>query len=91
VILVEERLIEINNSKATLVGRVDDIEKCLEELGSMRDFKELRGEVQAVVNSVVADVNKKIQALKASEAAKDAKIYAYEAGLKPWKHNSRLA
>jgi len=31
-ILVDERLAEINNSMAALTGRVDDIEKHLEEL-----------------------------------------------------------
>jgi len=59
-VLMVERLAEINKSMATLRGRVDDIEKHLEELGSMRDFEELRGEVQAAVYSMVADVNKEL-------------------------------
>jgi len=45
----------------------------------MGNFEELREEVQAAVNSTIADVNKEIQALKAFEAAKDAKIQVYEA------------
>ena len=52
-----ERLAEINNSMATLRGTVDDMEKHLEKLGSMGDFEELRGEVQAAVNSMVINVN----------------------------------
>jgi len=47
--LVDKRLTEINNSMATPTGRVDDIEKHLEELESMGDFEELRGEVQVAV------------------------------------------
>ena len=35
--------------------------------------------MQAAVNSAITDVNKEIQALKAFEAAKDAKIQVYEA------------
>ena len=73
---MDERLTNINNFMATLIGRVDDMEKHLQELESMGDFEELRGKVQVVVNSMVADVNEEIQALKASEAAKDAKIQA---------------
>ena len=48
--------------------------KSLEELESIGDFQELRGEVQVSVNFMMADVNKEIQALKAFEAIKDAKI-----------------
>jgi len=87
---VDERLIEINSSMAILMGRVDDIEKHCEEFESIGAFEELHGEVQTIVNSVVADVNKEIQALKTSKAAKDAKIQAYEYNLKsrcawpPW-------
>jgi len=55
-----ERLAEINNSMATLRGTVDDMEKHLEKLGSMGDFEELRGEVQAAVYSMVANVNKEL-------------------------------
>ena len=59
-VLVDEWLAEITNAMATLMGRVDDMEKHLEELGSMGDFEELRGKVQVVVNSMVADVNEEI-------------------------------
>jgi len=81
-ILVNERLAEINNSMTTLMGRVDDMDKLLKEFESMGDFEELCGDEQVAVNSVVADVNKESQALKASEAAKDAKIQAHEARIK---------
>jgi len=57
---MDERLTNINNFMATLIGRVDDIEKHLQELESMGDFEELRGKVQVVVNSMVADVNEEI-------------------------------
>ena len=75
---MDHRLAELNNSMATLTGRVDDMDKCLEEFESMRDFEDLRGEVQAVVNSMVTDVNKEVQALKAPEVFKNAKIHAFE-------------
>jgi len=75
---VEERLTEINNSMTTLMDRVDDMDKRLEELESIRDFEELCREVQVAVNSVIANVNNEIQALKASETAKNAKIQAYD-------------
>ena len=67
-VLVDERLVEINNSMAALMDRMDNIEKHLEELEFIRDFKVLRGEVQVAVNAMVADVNKEIHALWASEA-----------------------
>jgi len=38
-VLVDERLIEIANSMATLAGKVDHIEKYLDELESTRDFE----------------------------------------------------
>jgi len=66
-VFVDEGLAKINNFMATLTSRVDDIDKCLEELESMVVFEELRRKVQGVVNSVVTDVNK------------DVKIQAYEA------------
>jgi len=81
-VLVDNRLAKINNSMTTLMGRVDDMDKRLKELEFMRDFEELRGEVQVAVNFTVANVNKEIQALKASKAAKDAKIQVYEARIK---------
>jgi len=56
-ILVDERLIKITSFMATLTGRVANMEKHFEELESIRDFEELRGEVQAAVNSMVINVN----------------------------------
>ena len=55
------------------------MDKCLDELKSIGDFKELRGDVQATVNSVVAEINKKIQALRAFEAAKHAELQTSKA------------
>jgi len=63
VVLVDERLAKINNSMATLTGRVDDMEKHIEKLESMGDFEEFRGEVQAAANFIVANVTKKVQGL----------------------------
>ena len=48
---------------ATLTDRVDNIAKHFKELESTGDFEELRGEVQATVNSTVADVDKKVLTL----------------------------
>jgi len=56
-ILVDERLMEIISSMATLTGGVDDLEKHLEELESMGDFEELCGEVQVAINSMSANIN----------------------------------
>ena len=67
-VLVDERLAEINNFMATLTGRVDDMEKQLEELECMGNFEELCGEVQAAINSVMVNVNQEVQALGVSEA-----------------------
>jgi len=44
---VDERLAKINNSMTTLMGRVDDMEKYLEQLESMGDFEEFYGEVKS--------------------------------------------
>ena len=67
-VLVDDRVAEINASIITLTGRVDEMEKRIEEVESEGDLEELRGEMQVAVNSVVADVNKEVLALRASEA-----------------------
>jgi len=82
-VLVDGRLAEINNYMATLMGRLDNMDRRLEELESMGDFEELPGEVQTAVNFLMADANKEIQALKAFKAAKDARIKLMMLGLKP--------
>jgi len=71
VVLVDERLAEITDSTATLTGRMDDIEKHLEELESTEDFEEIHGEVRAAINSIVVNVNQEVQTLRASKAAKE--------------------
>ena len=48
---------EINNSVATLMSRMDDMEKHLKELEATGEFEELQGEVQAAINSVVPNVD----------------------------------
>ena len=68
-ILVDDKLAEVNDFIITLTGRVDEMEKRIEELKSEGDLEELCGEMQVAINSVVADVNKEVQALRASEAA----------------------
>ena len=65
-VLVDDKLADVNNSIITLTGRVDEMEKRIEELESEGDLVELRGEMQVAINSVVADVNKEAQALRAS-------------------------
>jgi len=53
-VLVDDRLAEINNSIVTLSGRVDEIEKRIEELESEGDVEEFCEEMQVVVNSMTA-------------------------------------
>ena len=60
---MDNRLTEINNFMSTLMGRVNDMDTHVEELESIGDFNELHEEIQVVVNSVLAGVNKEIQAL----------------------------
>ena len=59
---------------STLMTRIDNVDKHIEKLESMGDFEELRGEKQAAMNSTVIDINKEIQALRASKATKDTKL-----------------
>lgn len=51
--LVEELLVEINSTMCALTGRVDDMDKRLEELESKGDIEKLHREMQATINSVV--------------------------------------
>jgi len=84
-VLVDEWLAEITNAMATLMGRVDDMEKHLEELGSMGDFEELRGEVQAAIKSVVVNVNQEDQDLWASETTQKEELEACRAKVEVYK------
>ena len=45
-VLVDDKLAEINHSMSTLTGKVDDMEKRIEELESMGDIEEFRAEMQ---------------------------------------------
>jgi len=82
-VLVHERLAEME--LVTLTGRVDDLEKHLEELESKEDFEEFRGEVRAVINSVVVNVNQEVQTLRASEAAQEEELKACRAKVEAYK------
>jgi len=78
-VLVDDKLAEVNNSIITLTGRVDKMEKCIEELESKGDLEELREKMQVAVNFVVADVNKEVQALRASKATQGKELKASRA------------
>ena len=58
--LVEDSLAKFNTTVSTLMGRVKDIDKRIQELGSMQNMEQLRGELQATMNSVVVDFNNEI-------------------------------
>jgi len=84
-VLVDDKLTEVNDSIITLTARVDEMEKRIEELESEGDLEELHGEMQVTVNSVVADVNKEVQALQASEAAQGDELKACRAKIEAYK------
>lgn len=77
--LIEEWLVEINATMLALTGWVDDMDKRIEELKSEGDMEEFRGEMQIAMASVMADFKKELQALQASEVAKDGKLQACKA------------
>ena len=54
-VLVEDRLAEFTNFMPTLMGRVEDIDKHIEELESTGNMDGLRGEIQAAISSMVGD------------------------------------
>lgn len=60
---------------------VDDMNKSIKKLESMRDMKELCGKMQAAMSYVIADMNKEILALQASGATKDGELQACKAGI----------
>lgn len=62
-VLMEDRLAKFTSTISTLTDRVDDMNKRIEELESIGDLDELSGEMQTAMSSVVATVNKEIQAL----------------------------
>ena len=64
------------------MGRVEDMDKRIEEFKSMGRMDELHGEMQAAMSSVVADFKKELQALQASGAAKDGELQAYRPRLR---------
>jgi len=84
-VLVDDKLAEVNNSIVTLMGRVDEIETRIKELESEGDLEELRGKMQIAVNSVVANVNGEIQALRTSKAAQEEELRACRAEVESYK------
>ena len=81
-VLVNERLVEINTSISTLTGSIKDMDKPIEELESKGDMEELSVKMQAAMNSIVADINKEIQTFCAS---KDGKLQACKAEVEAFK------
>ena len=61
--LVEEWLAEINTTMLALTGRVDDMDRRIEELKSEGDMEEFHGEMQTIMTSMVAHFKKELQAL----------------------------
>ena len=59
-VLVNDKLAKVNNSIATLTGRVGEMKKRIEELESEGDLEEFCEEMQVAVNSIVPDVNKEV-------------------------------
>jgi len=60
-ILVDDRLAEINDSIVTLTGRVDEMEKRIEELKFEGDVEELCREMQAAVNFMASQCHQGCQ------------------------------
>ena len=89
--LIDARLEKIKAFMSILKGRVDDMDKSVEELKSKKDMKEFRVEMQAAVNSLVADFNKEIRAFRrAMVAAKDCELRACKTELKPIRQGLRF-
>jgi len=59
---------------STLIGTIEDKDTYIEELEFGEDVEELHVEMQATMNFVVANINKEMQALLASKAAKDSSL-----------------
>jgi len=86
-VLVDDKLVEIKHSMSNLTGRVDDIEKCIEELESTGDIEEFRVKMREAVKSLASNVNEEVQALwdgelqayKAEVVASKSEIEAYKA------------
>ena len=47
---------------SNLTGRVDDMEKRIEELESMGDLEEFRAEMQEMVKSLASNVDEEVRA-----------------------------
>jgi soluble cytochrome b562 len=65
--LVDDKLAEINHSVSTLTGRVEDVEKRIEELESTGDMEEFCLEMQEAVKSLASNVDDEVRALRDGE------------------------
>jgi len=81
-VIVHDKLAEINHSMSDLIGRVDDIEKHIEELEFAGDFEEFHREMQEVVKSLASNVSEEVQTIWAS---KDAEFQACRAEVAAYK------
>jgi len=61
------------------------MEKHLKELEPMGDFEELCGEVQAIIDSIVDNVNQEVQALRASKSAQEEELQDCRAEVEAYK------
>ena len=84
-VLVEDGLAEFTNSMFALTVRIEDMDKCIEELEIIGDRDGLHGKMQTAMTSVVATINNEIQALQASKATKDGELQAYKADVEACK------
>jgi len=86
-VLVDDKLAEINHSMSNLTGKVDDMEKRIEELESTGDLEEFHAEMQEAVKSLASNVDEEVRALrdgdlqacKAEVVACKSEIEAYKA------------
>ena len=70
-VLVDDRLAEFTNSMSAPMGRLEYMDKHIDELESTGDIDDHCGEMQVTKSSMVADFESEIQVLRALEAAND--------------------
>ena len=66
-VFVDSKLAKINHSMSDLMGRVDDMEKRIEELKSTMNFEEFHADMQEVVKSLASNADEEVQALRDGE------------------------
>jgi len=82
-------LVEVNAFVSTLTGRVEDMEKHIEELESEVDMDELREEMQSAMTSIIVDLKDEIRAFRASETTNESELEACKAELEA--HKAKVA